>query len=63
LRRSLQKEISDQLSVELLSGRFKEGDKILVTVHGGEIVFVTSEETTENKDEKPTAETELSSLT
>ncbi|HPO50400.1 MAG TPA: AAA family ATPase, partial [Spirochaetota bacterium] len=62
LRRSLQKEISDQLSVELLSGRFKEGDKILVTVHGGEIVFVTSEETTENKDEKPTAETELSSL-
>jgi len=43
LRRSLQREISDSLSIELLSGRFKEGDKIMVTLHGGEIVFVLDE--------------------
>lgn len=51
LRRTLQKEISDPLSVELLSGRIKEGDKILVTLHGGEIVFVLNEESNKSNIE------------
>lgn len=40
LRRALQKEIADQLSIEILEGRYKEEDKIIVDVQGGEIIFL-----------------------
>jgi ATP-dependent Clp protease ATP-binding subunit ClpC len=39
LRRALQKEISDPLSIEILSGNFKQGDEIIVEVKDDKLVF------------------------
>ncbi len=39
LRRALQKFVESPLSIRILSGDFKEGDKVLVDVHEKEIVF------------------------
>lgn len=39
LKRAIQRDILDPLSLELLEGKFPEGSTIHVDVHGGEIVF------------------------
>lgn len=39
LKRAIQRELQDPLAMELLSGRFKEGDMIEVDYHEGSIVF------------------------
>jgi ATP-dependent Clp protease ATP-binding subunit ClpB len=39
LKRAIQREILDPLSLEILNGRFKEGDRIEVDEKDGEIVF------------------------
>ncbi len=39
LKRVIQKQILDALSLEILSGRFKEGDKIRADVSDGKLVF------------------------
>ena len=43
LRRIIQKEIEDQLSMEILKGRFVPGDTINLTVSGDKLVFKKSE--------------------
>jgi len=40
LRRVIQKEIEDPLSVEILKGRFKGGSAITVSLRKGKIVFM-----------------------
>ena len=44
LKRALQKYLEDPLAEEILKGRFKEGDKILVSARNGRIVFRKKEE-------------------
>ncbi|OHD11328.1 MAG: Clp protease [Spirochaetes bacterium GWD1_27_9] len=44
LRRALQKEISDPMAVEILSGRFKDGDHIILDVEAEEIIFKVENE-------------------
>jgi ATP-dependent Clp protease ATP-binding subunit ClpB len=39
LKRAIQREILDPLSMEILQGRFKEGDRIEVEEKDGEITF------------------------
>lgn len=39
LRRSIQKLVEDELSEEILKGTFKAGDKILISVQQGKLVF------------------------
>jgi len=39
LKRVIQHRLLDPLSLDLLDGRFKEGDKILVDVEGGQLTF------------------------
>ena len=39
LKRAIQREILDPLSLEILQGRFKEGDRIEVGEKDGRIVF------------------------
>jgi ATP-dependent Clp protease ATP-binding subunit ClpC len=39
LRRTIQREIEDPLSMEILKGRFSNGDHIIVTVRSGKIYF------------------------
>jgi len=39
LKRSLQKMILDPLALDILAGKFSEGDHIVVDVSGGGIVF------------------------
>lgn len=43
MRRAVQKEIEDQLSEEILKGRFREVNKIRVVLEGGELTFVPVE--------------------
>jgi ATP-dependent Clp protease ATP-binding subunit ClpA len=39
LRRVIQKKVQDVLAVDILSGKFKDGDAILADTKDGEIVF------------------------
>jgi ATP-dependent Clp protease ATP-binding subunit ClpB len=39
LKRAIQREILDPLSLEILNGQFKEGDRIEVDEKEGEIAF------------------------
>ncbi len=39
LRRAVQSKVEDSLSEELLSGHFKEGDRVKAGVHDGKVVF------------------------
>ena len=39
LRRVIQKKVQDVLAVEILSGKFKEGDAVVGDVRDGELVF------------------------
>jgi ATP-dependent Clp protease ATP-binding subunit ClpC len=41
LRRSIQKNIEDRLSEEMLKGNIKEGQKVLVDVKDGEFTFAS----------------------
>ncbi|MCL4107856.1 UNVERIFIED_CONTAM: hypothetical protein GTU68_001173 [Idotea baltica] len=41
LKRSIQRRILDPLSLDLLEGKFKDGDVVKIDVGGGEFVFVT----------------------
>lgn len=56
LRRVIQKKIEDELSEQILLGRFKEGDNIAATMKDGEIVF-------EKSDEKPIKKATSSQVT
>lgn len=56
LRRVIQKKIEDELSEQILLGRFKEGDNIAATLKDGEIAF-------EKSDEKPTKKASSSQVT
>ena len=52
LRRIIQKEIEDQLAMEILKGRFKSGDMIVVSIRNGKIYFRARQKDTE-KERKP----------
>ena len=39
LKRALQREVQNPLAVKILEGEFKEGDRIVVDVEGGELTF------------------------
>jgi ATP-dependent Clp protease ATP-binding subunit ClpC len=52
LRRTLQKEISDPLSIEILSGKYAEGDKILVSIKEGNLIFSLKDKETKIKETK-----------
>ncbi len=54
LRRAIQKLVEDRMSEELLSGRIKEGDSVVVDVKDGEFVITPSGREEEN-DEEPVA--------
>jgi ATP-dependent Clp protease ATP-binding subunit ClpA len=41
LKRAIQKEILDPLSLQILEGKFKEGDTIKVDVRGGKLAFAS----------------------
>lgn len=56
LRRVIQKKIEDELSEQILLGRFKEGDNIMATLKDGEITF-------EKSDEKPSKKASASQVT
>ncbi len=56
LRRVIQKKIEDELSEQILLGRFKEGDNIAASMKDGEIVF-------EKTDEKPAKKAASSEVT
>jgi ATP-dependent Clp protease ATP-binding subunit ClpB len=43
LKRTIQRRILDPLSLELLEGRFHEGDTIRVDAQGGKLVFERAE--------------------
>ena len=40
LQRVIQHRLLDPLSLDLLDGRFKEGDRIVVNVEGGQLTFM-----------------------
>jgi len=44
LRRAIQKHIEDPLAEEVLRGRFKEGDRIVIKLEGDRLVFAEKEE-------------------
>jgi len=44
LRRVIQDEVEDRLSDALLSGRFQEGDRVLIDVEGGELILKSASE-------------------
>jgi ATP-dependent Clp protease ATP-binding subunit ClpC len=52
LRRIIQKEIEDQLAMEILKGRFKSGDTIVVSIRNGKIYFRARQKDAE-KERKP----------
>ena len=54
LRRAIQKNVESPLSVELLSGKFKDGRTVLVDVdeEKNKIVFQTSEPVTKRKSKQ-----------
>jgi ATP-dependent Clp protease ATP-binding subunit ClpC len=56
LRRVIQKKLEDELSEQILMGRFKEGDNIAASLKDGEIVF-------EKTDEKPVKKSTSSQVT
>jgi ATP-dependent Clp protease ATP-binding subunit ClpA len=60
LRRAIQREIADPLSIEILSEKFKEGDTIIVDCNGDQIIFssenIQKEEHKVRKKDKIAAE-------
>jgi ATP-dependent Clp protease ATP-binding subunit ClpC len=53
LRRVIQKKLEDELSEQILLGRFKEGDHIAASLKDGEIVFEKTDEKTAQKEDSP----------
>jgi ATP-dependent Clp protease ATP-binding subunit ClpC len=52
LRRTLQKDIEDPLSLEMLKGKFKSGDHIIVDVRNDKIVFRLKKQRQKEESEK-----------
>lgn len=53
LRRVIQKKLEDELSEQILLGRFKEGDNITANLKDGEIVFEKTDEKPAKKADSP----------
>ncbi|WP_373531442.1 ATP-dependent Clp protease ATP-binding subunit [Vampirovibrio sp.] len=53
LRRVIQKKLEDELSEQILLGRFKEGDNIAASLKDGEIVFEKTDEKPAQKEDSP----------
>jgi ATP-dependent Clp protease ATP-binding subunit ClpC len=53
LRRVIQKKLEDELSEQILLGRFKEGDNISASLKDGEIVFEKTDEKPAKKADSP----------
>nr|WP_303672821.1 ATP-dependent Clp protease ATP-binding subunit [Vampirovibrio chlorellavorus] len=53
LRRVIQKKLEDELSEQILLGRFKEGDNISTSLKDGEIVFEKTDEKPAKKADSP----------
>lgn len=53
LRRVIQKKLEDELSEQILLGRFKEGDHIAASLKDGEIVFEKTDEKPAQKEDSP----------
>lgn len=53
LRRVIQKKLEDELSEQILLGRFKEGDNIAASMKDGEIVFEKTDEKPVKKEDSP----------
>lgn len=56
LRRAIQREVEDPLSMELLKGRFAPGSKISVSVRGEGLVFTTMKQSAKTNQEAADAE-------
>jgi len=52
LKRVIQKEVLDPLSLKIVSGEIKEGERVLVDADGGEIIFKTSGDILKIKSKK-----------
>ena len=42
LKRAIQEELVDPLAMRVLEGEFKPGDRIKVTAHDGELIFLNA---------------------
>jgi ATP-dependent Clp protease ATP-binding subunit ClpC len=51
LRRAIQKDITDPLTLEILAGNFKKGDKIVLDVENGKLIFKSAKKDKKNLEE------------